>query len=93
MALVTLREKSSYGYELKEFSFEEINPGTLNRTLRQMENEGLCNSEWETSENGPARRMYSITKAGEAHLDAWAEACKQYQQAMDAFSRAYTCRN
>jgi PadR family transcriptional regulator PadR len=97
VALVTLREESSYGYELmerlKEFGFEEINPGTLYRTLRQMENEGLCNSEWETSNGGPARRVYSVTDAGEAHLDAWAEACKQYQQAMDAFSRAYTCRN
>jgi PadR family transcriptional regulator len=98
VALVTLREQSSYGYELmerlKEFGFEEINPGTLYRTLRQMENEGLCKSEWDTSEGrtGPARRMYSVTEAGEAYLDIWAENCKRYQQLMDAFFLTYATR-
>jgi len=47
-ALVTLHEESSYGYELMErlveCGFGEINPGTLYRTLRQMEGEGLCKS-------------------------------------------------
>ena len=99
VALVILREESSYGYELmerlEEFGFAEINPGTLYKTLRQMENEGLCESEWETSHSsngGPARRMYSITDEGEAYLDAWADACKQYQQVMDEFSRVYRSR-
>jgi PadR family transcriptional regulator PadR len=68
VALVILREESSYGYELmervEEFGFAEINAGTLYKTLRQMENEGLCESEWETSNGGPARRMYAITGAG-----------------------------
>ncbi len=92
--LLILREESSYGYKLterlKEFEYEEMNPGTLYRTLRQMEEEGFCKSEWETSGDGPARRMYSITVAGEAHLVSWAEGCKRYQQIMDAFYRAYT---
>ena len=71
VALVLLREESSYGYELMErlaadFSFENINAGTLYRSLRQMEKEGLCESEWETSEGGPARRTYSITEVGQA---------------------------
>jgi PadR family transcriptional regulator len=96
VALVILREESSYGYELmerlEEFGFAEINPGTLYKTLRQMENEGLCESEWETSEGGPARRMYAITDAGESYLAAWAEGCKAYQNVMDCFYRAYTSR-
>ncbi len=55
--LVFLREESSYGYEImkrleEEFSFEQINPGSVYRTLRQMEQEGLCESEWETAEGG-----------------------------------------
>jgi PadR family transcriptional regulator, regulatory protein PadR len=74
VALVLLREESSYGYELMErleqFSFEQIRAGTLYRTLRRMEQEGLCKSEWERSEGGPARRMYSITESGEAYLAA-----------------------
>jgi hypothetical protein len=52
----------------EEFGFEQISAGTLYRTLRQTEKEGLCKSEWETSESGPARRMYSITEAGEEYL-------------------------
>jgi poly-beta-hydroxybutyrate-responsive repressor len=92
--LVTLRERVSYGYELLErvaaFGFEAMNPGTLYRTLRQMEKEGLCESAWETSKGGPARRMYSITEAGEAHLhNFWVESLKQYQRTMDAFFRLY----
>ncbi len=100
VTLVLLKEESSYGYELmermeEEFGgFEEINPGSVYRTLRQMENEGLCQSEWETSSarGGPRRRMYAITEAGEAYLEAWAEACKQYRQLMDAFARVYGSR-
>ncbi len=94
--LLSLREWNSYGYELMErtaaFGFEAMNPGTLYRTLRQMEKDGVVESEWETSRGGPARRVYSITDAGEAYLDFWAEALEQYQRNMDAFFRLYTGR-
>ncbi len=94
--LLTLREWNSYGYELMErtaaFGFEAMNPGTLYRTLRQMEKEGVVESEWETSKGGPARRMYTITDAGEAYLDFWAQALEQYQRNMDSFFRLYTGR-
>ena len=100
VTLVLLEEERSHGYELmermeEEFGFEEIDPGSVYRTLRQMENEGLCSSEWEvphTEEDGPPRRMYAITEAGEAYLAAWAEACKNYQRLMDEFARVYTRR-
>lgn len=97
VALVLLGEEGSYGYELMhrlaEFDLaEEIRAGTLYRTLRQMEQERLCKSEWDTSEGGPARRMYSITEAGEAHLAAWAEGCRKYRTVMDCFFRAYSAR-
>jgi|SRR5215207_8933580 len=96
VALVLLREESSYGYELmqrlEKFRFEQISAGTLYRTLRQMEQEGLCKSEWETPQGAPARRMYSITEDGESYLAAWAEACKHYQNVMDCFYQAYTTR-
>jgi PadR family transcriptional regulator, regulatory protein PadR len=96
VALVVLWEESTHGYalleRLRQFGFEGINPGTLYRTLRQMENEGLCESEWETSEVGPACRVYSVTGSGVAHLDSWAEACERYQGVLDAFSLAYARR-
>jgi PadR family transcriptional regulator PadR len=55
---------------LTQFGFEQINPGTMYRTLRQMEKEGLCKSERENAQSGPACRVYSITEAGEECLDA-----------------------
>lgn len=92
--LLSLRDWNSYGYELMErataFGFEAMNPGTLYRTLRQMEKDGIVESTWETSKGGPARRMYSITDAGKTYLDFWAKSLEQYQQTMEAFFRLYT---
>ena len=97
VALVLLREESFYGYELMEglakFGFdEEIRAGMLYRTLRRMEHEGLCKSEWDTSEDGPPQRMYSLTEAGEAYLAAWIEGYRKYQTVMDCFFRVYCAR-
>jgi PadR family transcriptional regulator, regulatory protein PadR len=96
VALVILREESSYGYELmgrlEELGFEEISAGSLYRTLRQMEKEGLCKSEWDASESSAARRMYSITDVGEEYLASWAEGCKKYQKVLDCFYQAYRGR-
>ncbi len=97
VTLAVLREQSTHGYELIErlagFGFEAINPGTLYRTLRRMENEGLCRTTWDTSNNGhPARRVYSVTPAGEAHLDSWAEGLKKCQEVLNSFFLSYACR-
>jgi len=92
--LLMLRQWSSYGYELMEklstFGFAAMNPGTFYRTLRQMEKDGMVSSNWDTSEGGPARRVYSITDAGEAYLNYWARSLDQYQRMMDTFFRIYT---
>jgi len=97
VALVLLREEGSHGHELmgrlEEFGFEDVvSAGTLYRTLRRMEKEGLCESAWETSGSGPPRRTYSITDVGEEYLAVWAEGCKRYQNVMDCFYGAYTSR-
>ena len=91
--LLSLRECDSYGYELlgrtASLGLHGTNAGTLYRTLRQMEEEGLCESVWETSRGGPARRMYSITDAGEAYLSFWAEALERQKRTVDEFFRIY----
>lgn len=96
VTLVILREEPSHGYELMErledFGFEQINSGTLYRTLRELEKQGLCKSRWEASTSGPASRVYSVTNEGEAYLSSWAEQCKKYQLVLDSFYRAHSCR-
>ena len=93
---MSLREWNSYGYELmgraRMFGFEAMNTGTLYRTLRRMEKDGVVESSWETSGGGPARRMYTITGSGNAHLDFWAKSLEQYQRNMDAFFRLYASK-
>jgi len=92
--LVLLREWNSYGYEMMErmaeFGFEAMNPGTMYRTLRNMEKNGAVKSAWDTSKGGPPRRVYSITDVGEAYLDFWVKSLEQYQRNVDTFFRLYT---
>ncbi len=92
--LLMLRGLSSYGYELMEnmakYGFSTMNAGTFYRTLRQMEKDGMVSSSWDTSEGGPARRMYSITEAGENYLKFWATSLEQYQNMMNRFFQMYT---
>jgi PadR family transcriptional regulator, regulatory protein PadR len=91
-ALLRLRANgANRGGLEEEFGFEQINPGSVYRTLRRMENEGLCSSEWDVraEEGSSPRRMYAITDAGEAYLEAWAAACEKYHRLINQFSRVY----
>ena len=73
--LALLKNWSGYGYELanklEAAGYGGYNSGTLYRTLRQMEKTGLISSMWDTSSDGPARRVYSLTKTGSLFLNNW----------------------
>jgi PadR family transcriptional regulator, regulatory protein PadR len=92
--LLMLRQWNSYGYELMEklaaFGLQAMNPGTFYRMLRRMEKDGMVSSTWDISVAGPARRVYSLTQAGEAYLKFWAESLEQYQKMMNTFFELYT---
>jgi PadR family transcriptional regulator, regulatory protein PadR len=94
--LLMLREWNSYGYELMEkmaaFGLNTMNAGTFYRTLRQMEKDGMVSSSWDTSEGGPARRVYSITETGENYLKFWASSLEHYQKMMNMFFQLYQVR-
>jgi len=81
--LAFLKSCNAYGYQLSqqlaEAGLPDFDSGTVYRTLRQMEKTGLVSSFWDTSENGPARRMYSLTKGGELFLGSWIETMQRYQ--------------
>jgi PadR family transcriptional regulator PadR len=75
--LMSLYLRDSYGYELiqniQDFGFIEgqAPPGMIYRHLRQLEEDGLVRSEWETKESGPAKRVYQITEDGKQILAVW----------------------
>lgn len=81
--LAFLKNWNAYGYQLSqrltEAGMPQFDSGTVYRTLRQLEKTGMVSSFWDTSESGPARRMYSLTKAGELFLSGWIETLKNYQ--------------
>lgn len=91
--LAFLKNWNAYGYQLTQRLAEAGMPacdsGTVYRTLRQLEKSGFVSSFWDTSESGPARRMYSLTAAGDLFLSGWIQALQNYQsvlqQAMNAF--------
>jgi PadR family transcriptional regulator, regulatory protein PadR len=84
--LAFLKNWNAHGYELTQRLAEAGMPacdsGTVYRTLRQLEKSGFVSSFWDTSENGPARRMYSVTQAGEMFLGGWIEALQNYQKVL-----------
>lgn len=92
--LLILKERGqSYGYELSEHLVEhaltdaQIERAALYRTLRTLECNGYVTSSWNTTNAGPARRVYSLTKAGQLHLREWAEVMGRLGKAMRAFSK------
>lgn len=87
--LALLKNWSGYGYELakrlEETGYAGCNSGTLYRTLRQMEKSGLISSAWDTSRGGPARRMYSMTEAGNLFLDNWISLIDFHKKSLNMF--------
>ena len=81
--LAMLRNWNAYGYQLAqqlaEAGLPAFDSGTVYRTLRQLERTGLVSSFWDTSESGPARRVYSLTKAGDIFLSSWMDVLGRYQ--------------
>ena len=93
--LMGLYLKSSYGYELiqqiQRYGFIEgqAPPGMIYRHLRQLEEDGLVSSEWETAGTGPAKRVYQITSDGEEVLRIWVEYMEGQARRLDDFVNQY----
>jgi poly-beta-hydroxybutyrate-responsive repressor len=86
--LAYLRRWNAYGYQLVQELGKSGLPGfdstTVYRTLRQLEKNGLVSSFWDTSESGPARRRYSLTRSGETFLDLWYDMFGKYQEILQS---------
>lgn len=91
--LAMLRNWNAYGYQLaREMSkagLPAFDFGTIYRTLRQLERTGLVSSFWDVSPSGPARRMYSLTKAGDTFLSSWVDMLQRYQMVLQSAAEAY----
>lgn len=93
--LLLLREEPAHGYELLErlgslaWTFSASDPGRLYRTLRRLEYDGLVDSCWEPSPEGPSRRTYAITRAGMEELHGSSEALIETRRRIQIFLSRY----
>ena len=91
--LLLLRNWSAHGYQLihtlTTMGLGLVDPATVYRTLRQLEHEGYITSTWDPGASGPARRMYTLTEAGEEYLQLWSRQLENYQTALNRFFEIY----
>jgi len=93
--LLGLASSSSYGYEListiQSFGFIEgtAPPGMIYRHLRQMEEDNMVKSEWDTGETGAAKRIYTITEEGREVLSLWIQFMETNAEKLNNFIQMY----
>jgi len=93
--LLALKQKPSYGYELIqgicEYGFVEgqAPPGMIYRHLRDLEENGLVVSKWETEGAGPAKRVYQLTEEGGQVLAYWIGYMKKQAETLRRFIDRY----
>jgi PadR family transcriptional regulator PadR len=57
------------------------------RALKDMADEGLVTSAWQTGDTGPARRVYALSDAGRRCLGTWLSTLQDYRRAIDELLR------
>ncbi len=97
LAVLAASGKPMHGYLIVQqmtdgpmFGGGTPDPTGVYRILKQMENNKLVTSEWDTSESGPARRVYSLTDEGRACLRRWVDALACYTASIEEL-RALSC--
>jgi PadR family transcriptional regulator, regulatory protein PadR len=84
--LALLRDRKRYGFELVRELTEDglvTSEGTLYPLLSRLRREGLVETTWEESNQGPPRRYYRITKKGGQALASFIGHWSRFRQAVD----------
>ena len=93
--LFLMHEGSAHGYDLVErlraFGIEDIDPSLIYRALRDMEEEGSIQSTWdEEKTQGPPRRVYTLTAAGNESLQLHIDDIQITRNRIDQLVQAYS---
>lgn len=88
--LLLLRHGEAHGYallsEIERFGFnpERVDPSLIYRALREMEEAGWIQSDWNEEESqGPRRRNYQLVEEGQQQLEAWMEDLRRTRNEID----------
>ena len=93
--LVLLHQNGGHGYSLlsrlEDFGFkmDGLDASLVYRVLRDLEENGLVESEWADDSQGPQRRVYAITPSGEQFLAQWIEDLGRARHEIDQLLAAY----
>jgi DNA-binding PadR family transcriptional regulator len=92
--LLFLAQKPAYGALLfkrleEEMPFNLIDTPTLYRALNDLEKEGSVESYWDTSEPGPAKKWYKITRKGREKLCELKQDIERRKKNLDFFQENY----
>ena len=76
--LLALAEKPNHGGEIfsiltKQMPIKNADAGAVYRSLQKLEQEGEVTFAWDTSNPGPAKKIYQLTSAGIDRLEYWKE--------------------
>lgn len=89
--LLLLRDGATYGYNLRrelQGRGMRTDPAAMYRMLRSCEEDGLVQSRWATSDAGPRRRMYRLTRKGRRALADLARVIADSRDVQDRFLSA-----
>lgn len=87
--LSLLENKAMYGYELAQQiernseGYLRFREGTLYPALKKLELNGLVESYWQQSSEGPRRKYYSITGTGKRALGDLKQEWSRFQKVMN----------
>jgi PadR family transcriptional regulator PadR len=85
--LALLRDKDRYGFELTRSLSEAdglvTSEGTVYPLLSRLRNDGLVESFWQESSQGPPRRYYRLTKDGRSALESFTVQWRRFRDAVD----------
>lgn len=93
--LLTLAEGSAHGGAIYASLMKWIpnfksDTGAIYRTLQQLEADDAVISAWDTTNSGPARKIYSITDVGWMQLDYWRQDIEERTAALKYFLDTYS---
>ena len=92
--LLLVKTWSGHGYALVDMltklGFASVDHTRVYRELRSLEQQGLVQSVWDFASNGPAKRVYKLTKAGDEFLSGSAQVMEGYFKMVTAFTNMYT---
>src|SRR6267154_2603417 len=90
--LALLRERERYGFglvrELSEADGLVTSEGTVYPLLTRLRREGLVETTWQESNQGPPRRYYAITNEGNQALESFVDQWTRFRSAVDRMLEA-----